>query len=69
MLLVQNLMLDLLVNEEVVLNEDEIFTQVLGGKRSGQGWSQSPKVRGAKLKKKVLEGPKLEKIIKFGAKF
>jgi hypothetical protein len=35
MLLVQNLMQDMLVDEEVVLNEDEIFTQVLGGKRSG----------------------------------
>jgi len=35
MLLVQNLMQDMLVDEEVVLNEDEIFTQVLGGKRYG----------------------------------
>jgi hypothetical protein len=35
MLLVQNLMQEMLVDEEVVLNEDEKFTQVLGGKRSG----------------------------------
>jgi hypothetical protein len=35
MLFVQDLMLDMLVDEEVVLNENEIFTQVLGGKRSG----------------------------------
>jgi hypothetical protein len=47
MLLVQNLMLDMLVDEEVVLNEDEIFTQVLGGKCSGHdrgmGYDMAPK--------------------------
>jgi len=35
MLLVQNLMLEMLVDEEVVLNEEKILTQALGGKRSG----------------------------------
>jgi hypothetical protein len=35
MLLLQNLMLEKLANKEVVVDEVEIFTQALGGKRSG----------------------------------
>ena len=35
MLLLQNLMLEKLVDKEVVIDEEEIFTQALGAKRSG----------------------------------
>ena len=35
MLLLQNLMLEKLADKEVVVDEEEIFTQALGGKRFG----------------------------------
>jgi hypothetical protein len=38
-------------------------------KQVSPGAEPSPQVGGVKLKKKSFEGPKLKKIIKFGAKF